>query len=82
MKKLYVIGASQNSDALAKIIAENPNLDVVCVNSVDEIPLTERIKSVNKNIVEIKQIQLKPNYYQPYFKEKKKNHERPYKFHK
>ena len=86
--KIYVIGADHSGKAslemLERIKAENPNLDIVSVSSIEDIPINDRIKLHSTGIYEFKC----PPIVTPTltcaekFNKKRKGHERPYKYHR
>lgn len=85
MEKVYVIGASQLTDA--EIIANAAlaiDVEIVRVNSIEDVPLTERIRSNRNSVVEMHKIQIVPDTmgYEQDFKPTHKGHERPYKYHR
>jgi len=87
MKTVYVIGAGVGPDAIdrAKKLLELKDDDkIVCVESMEDVPVTERMKLEHPNIQQILKIEAPP-IPEPiqYFEDKKrKGHERPYKFHR
>lgn len=89
MRKVYVIGVGTGSDAMTtarRLLADTPDVELICVNSMEDVPLEERMKSVNDSIMQIHTI--KPQHIfedlkliETYHK-KRKGHERPYKYHR
>ena len=87
MKKVFVIGAGTGSDAVEKakkILKLKDEVEIICVESMEDIPFNERIKSDPSVIQQIHEFKpfLKMEVV-PYFDDKKrKGHERPYKYHR
>jgi hypothetical protein len=90
MKKVYVIGAGTGLNASKEAIIVlnlNENDEIICVNSIEDVPLEERIKSDPAVIQYIHKFTARPelpelNLIDIRKDKKKKGHERPYKFHR
>lgn len=94
IKTIYVIGADNPSAAMeiAKKTLESADsvdhLNVVCVNSIEYIPLNERAKAELGDIQEVHRITARPEMFDLpdllYTDRgtRRKGHERPYKYHK
>jgi len=90
MKKVYVIGAGIGLNAIEtakKVLEIKEEVEIICVENMEDVPPSDRIKS---DVSTIRQIH---NYYSAppilpsiYFDDidepKRKGHERPYKFHR
>lgn len=86
MTKVYVIGYLKGDIESIRIAANIPeNTEIVCISSVEEIPIEERLNPGLKQ-VGIHQLTLCENTPNPIHWEKPnkkiKGYERPYKFHK
>ena len=83
MKKVYIIGAEKSPDAIEsarKICELSEDVEIVLVESIEDVPLSERIKAIPQ-IHKITAIPRLPDI--EYVDAKKKNnHIRPYKFHR
>jgi len=79
MKTIYVIGKSTEIEA-RKILAVPNEIEIVMVNSMDDVPIEERLSSITRSIYEIKAPPKLPEL--AYIKPPKQNHKRPYKYHK
>lgn len=88
MKKVFVIGAGIGTDAIEtakKVLDLKDDVEIICVENMEDIPLKERIKSDPSVIQQIhkfsapREIPLMPYFHTD---KKKKGHERPYKFHR
>lgn len=86
MKKVYFIGAGIGLDAhieAARVALSIPDtIPIVCVSKVEDIPIEDRMQQISElisikapPILEFPEI----NWERP---EKRKGHERQYKFHK
>lgn len=88
MKKVYVIGAGTGLNASKEAITVlnlNENDEIICVNSIEDVPLEERIKSDPSVIQQIHKFSAPPIIpVMPFFEtgKEKKGHERHYKFHR
>jgi len=87
MKKVFVIGAGTGLYAIEKakkLLQLKEEVEIICVESMENIPLSERVKSDSSVIQKIHEFKASPKIYvAPYFHDKKKKgHERPYKFHR
>lgn len=88
MKKVFVIGAGIGAGAIEtakKVLELKDDIEIVCVESMDDIPLRERIKSDPSVVQQIHKFSAPREIPQtPYFyaDEKRKGHERPYKYHR
>ena len=89
MKKVFVIGAGTGLDAIEKakkVLELKGDIEIICVESMEDVPFNERIKSDPSVIQQIHKF-TNPRLaepYVPYFEtdKKRKGHERPYKFHR
>ena len=81
MSKVYVIGHFEGDIETIRVAANIPtDTEVICVSSVEEIPIGERPKDiVRNNVYPIVNI---PRFEPLFFPEKRKGHQRPYKFHR
>jgi hypothetical protein len=90
MEKVFVIGAGTGVDAIEKakkILALKEDIEIICVESMEDIPFNERIKSDPSLIQQIHQFsasQIIPvmPYFDDFKDKKRKGHERPYKYHR
>ncbi len=87
MKKVFVIVAGTGLDAIEKAkktLELKGEVEIICVESMKDIPFNERIKSDPSVIQQIHEINALPKIeVAPYFDDKKrKGHERPYKYHR
>lgn len=85
MKKIYVIGIGAGIEAIEKakkILELKEEAEIICVESMDEIPINKRLKS-DSTIQQIHKLSApKIIPYTTFFEDKKrKGHERPYKYH-
>lgn len=86
MKKVYVIGAGSGSEAIEKarrILDINGDIEIICVEDMEDIPLKEQLSSdpsVIQQIYEFKSCPILP--YESFESKKMKGHERPYKYHR
>lgn len=88
MSKVYVIGHFEGYIETIRVAANIPtDAEVICVSSVEEIPIEERarqgLKQVGIHQLTLHNEELLPNpisWEKPY--KKIKGHERPYKFHR
>lgn len=87
MDKVYVIGTGHNSDQINRMISElclREKPEIIYVESMEDIPIAERLNSANPNII-VPALKLKaPKLPESHFivDKKYKGHERPYKFHR
>lgn len=88
MSKIYVIGHFEGDIETIRVAANIPtDTEVICVSSVEEIPIEERARQTLKQ-TSIHQLTLHdegllPNpisWEKPY--KKRKGHERPFKYHR
>jgi len=79
--KVYIIGGSKIDTAILKAELNLPaNAELVCVESMEDVPLPERVQSVPLQVYEFK---LTKPVSMPFIDTKKyRGHERPYKYHK
>lgn len=87
MKKVFVIGAGTGLDAIEKakkVLELKGEVEIICVENMEDIPFSERIKSDPSVIQQIHELKAPPIIQAPYFEtdKKRKGHERPYKFHR
>jgi NADH dehydrogenase FAD-containing subunit len=88
MRTVYVIGAGVGSEAVEtakQVLQIKGDFKIVCVEDMEEIPLKDRLSSVAGNIMTINKITAPPIIPQVRlidFENKRKGHERPYKYHK
>ena len=87
MKKVLVIGAGNGLDVIEKAkktLELKGEVEILCVESMKDIPFNERIKSDPSVIQQIHEFKALPKIeVAPYFDDKKrKGHERPYKYHR
>jgi hypothetical protein len=88
MKKVFVIGAGTGLDAIEKakkVLELKGEVEIICVESMEDIPFNERIKSDPSVIQQIHKFSAPPIIpVMPFFEtgKEKKGHERPYKFHR
>jgi hypothetical protein len=83
--KVFVIGAGSTEIARKVLEIEQQDIEIVLVNSIEDIPLEERAIGNNPNIQEIIKFSAPPPLPQltSFIDNKgKKGHQRPYKFHK
>lgn len=88
MKIIYVIGAGTGLDAIEKArraLALSEETEIICIENMEDVPFKERLKSdpsLIQQIYTIKNLRMAEPYI-PYFEkqEKRKGHERPYKYH-
>ena len=81
MSKVYVIGAKDTDMQRIREITETDNdVEVVLIDSMSEIPMEDRHKNIGvKEIIPFISL---PRFEPSFYSEKRKSHERPYKFHK
>ena len=87
MKKVFVIGAGTGLDAIEKakkVLELKGEVEIICVENMEDIPFSERIKSDPSVIQQIHELKASPIIPVTYFEtdKKRKGHERPYKFHR
>lgn len=90
MKKIYVIGAGENREKALQIlkkkfIESGKTVEIVCVESEEDIPLSERFSSDPSKVQHIHEFKapvFNPVVEPLYYYEKRKGHERPYKYHR
>ncbi len=87
MKKVFVIGAGTGLDAIEKakkVLELKGEVEIICVESMEDVPFSERLKSDPSVIQQIHELKAPPIIQVPYFEtdKKRKGHERPYKFHR
>lgn len=87
MKKVFVIGAGTSLVAIEKakkVLELKDDVDIICVESLEDIPFNERLKSDPSVIQQIHEFSTPPILpSMTYFNDKKrKGYERPYKFHR
>lgn len=87
MRKVYVIGGGNTSiEKIREITATPINVEIVCVENMEDIPFGERLSSNPTAIQTIHNITLRPEIpdiqLRDIWPNKTKGHERPYKFHK
>lgn len=92
MKKVFVTGVDNNDNFILEKIRKSLKLDakteIVCVNSLEDIPIEDRINlnSEISSIHEVNKLLAPPPIPDITFidpsKEKRKGYERPYKYHK
>jgi hypothetical protein len=88
MKKIFVIGAGTDPDAIErakKILELKDDVEVVCVKTIEDVPPDERFKQCTPAVQEIYKISAPPVLPPMTFFDKgkkKKGHERPYKYHR
>lgn len=85
MRKCFLIGAHVGPEHIAKareVLSLPEDVQIVCVSKVEDIPIEDRMQQISEMrslkappIMEIPQI----NWERP---DKKKGHERQYKFHR
>jgi hypothetical protein len=86
MKKVYVIGAGSGQDAgkrAREVLELKEEVEIICVESIEDIPFGERAKSDPSSIRQIFEIKAPPILPISYvIGNKKKKHERPYRYYK
>jgi cysteine synthase len=87
MKKVFVIGAGTGLDAIGKakkVLELKGDVEIICVESVNDVLFKERLKSDPSIIQQIHELKALPNFEMPFIEtnKKRKGHERPYKFHR
>ena len=87
MKKVYVIVAGAGDDAKEKankVLELQDDVEIICVDSVQDIPIDERSLIYN-NVMEVHKFIARPLFTDiqyEYIPKKRKGHERQYKYHK
>ena len=87
MKKVFVIGAGTGLDAIEKakkVLELKEDVEIICVESMEDVPFKERLKSDPSIIQQIHKLEALPKFEIPFIEtdKKRKGHERPYKFHR
>ena len=88
MKKVFVIGAGTGLDAIEKakkVLELKGEVEIICVESIEDVPFNERLKSDPSVIQQIHKFSAPPILPEMTFydtNKKRKGHERPYKFHR
>lgn len=88
MKKVFIIGAGTGLDAIEKakkLLELKGVIEIICVESMEDVPFNERLKSDPSVIQQIYKISSPPILSPITFfdaDKKRKGHERPYKFHR
>jgi len=85
MEKVYVIGAGKMTDAeLIAKAALAADTEIIRVNSQEDVPIVECLRSDVNPIIEIDKLRSIPEFagYEESFKPTHKGHERPYKYHR
>lgn len=88
MEKVFVVGVGTGLDAIEKakkVLELKGDVEIICVETIEDIPFSERVKSVGSSIMEIHKYSAPP--FLPvmtyeHIDKKKKGHERPYKYHR
>lgn len=85
MEKIFVIGLGTGLDAVEKaekLLELKDNVEVICIENKEDIPINERFKDNNHNVKEVFKFEARKFIDASFFETKKhKGHERPYKFH-
>lgn len=86
-KRVYVIGAGVGIGAIevAKTVLElEEGVEIICVKTIEDVPLKERFELDSSVIQQIHKLNAPPIMPLIYFEkeEKRRGHERPYKYHK
>jgi len=85
-KKVYVIDRSGDfsyTEKLRELLGYSEDTEMICVQSMEDIPFEETIRSDRHNIMELHNYSMKPDIkFEPIFKDKHKGHERSYKYHR
>ena len=79
MRTIYVIGQVEEQVA-RKMLSVPDEIRIVMVNSMDDVPFSERLSSTSRSVFEIKAPPKLPEL--SYMKPPKQNHKRPYKYHR
>ena len=84
MKTVYVIGADHlGLEATKKALEITDDVEIICVKSPEDIPLSARFSSDPSRIREIHRIEAPKLLPELYFPDRRtKGHHRPYKYHK
>ena len=86
-KKIHIFGAGTGLDAIEKakkVLELKGEVEIICVENMEDIPFSERIKSDPSFIQQIYELKDPPIILVAYFEtdKKEKGHERPYKYHR
>jgi hypothetical protein len=79
MKTIFVIGKVEEIQA-RKILSVPDEIKIVIVDSMEDVPISERLSSITRSIYEIKAPPKIPEFH--YQDIPKQNHKRPYKYHR
>lgn len=85
MNKVYVIGAGHlDIEEAKKMMAIPPNVEICCVEKVEDVPLSDRLRSdyPTMEVHKFTAPPLLPSYTHLYEEKWGKGHERPYKYHR
>jgi hypothetical protein len=87
MKKVFVIGAGTGLEAIEKakkVLELKEDVEIICVESMEDVPFKERLKSDPSIIQQIHKFKALPKFEIPFIEtdKKRKGHERPYKYHR
>lgn len=88
MKKIYVVGIGAgefaSTEMAMRLAKEHPHCEIVCISSIEEMPMEDRIKSHSIGIHTFKchPINTVALIDTQKVDRKRKGHERPYKYHR